>query len=175
MVLLQLSAALRFFSLWLKWPAMRRTLVVATVVRMASRQSCCKIRFHGNSFALLHVLFIHNLMLIISFAGRSHLPRIRETCVYPLLSHTVGKANSYALQYAQKSPAPLIENALPTWWDTESEANLAVARYQDSNPRPERANGEFEPRPNGDVHRSTNSRRTIPQNGQSSHPNSQWH
>ncbi|KAI0772411.1 zf-DHHC-domain-containing protein [Trametes elegans] len=71
----------------------------------------------------------------------------------------------YAKYYVQKSPAPLIENALPTWWDTESEADLAVAQYQGSHPPPERANGEFEPRPNGDVHRSTNSRRTIPQNG----------
>ncbi|KAI0659585.1 zf-DHHC-domain-containing protein [Cubamyces menziesii] len=40
----------------------------------------------------------------------------------------------YAKDYVQKSPAPVIKKAFPTWWDTESEAELAAARYQSTHP-----------------------------------------
>ncbi|KAI0369328.1 zf-DHHC-domain-containing protein [Pilatotrama ljubarskyi] len=89
----------------------------------------------------------------------------------------------YAKHYVQKSPPPVIKNALPTWWDTESEAELAAARYQASQPPPPPAQsepktdpsrshsqGQSEPRPHGERKGSTNSRRKASQNGQPSSP-----
>ncbi|KAI8990374.1 DHHC palmitoyltransferase-domain-containing protein [Trametes punicea] len=40
----------------------------------------------------------------------------------------------YAKDYVQKSPAPVIENGLPTWWESQSEAELAAARHKASQP-----------------------------------------
>ncbi|KAI0354250.1 zf-DHHC-domain-containing protein [Trametes cingulata] len=95
----------------------------------------------------------------------------------------------YAKDYVQKSPAPIIQNALPTWWDTESEADLAAARYQASHPpppppqapppahiepksEPQRSHSRRPSGPGTDGERkgSTNSRRKASQNGHASSP-----
>ncbi|KAI0830295.1 DHHC palmitoyltransferase-domain-containing protein [Trametes gibbosa] len=84
----------------------------------------------------------------------------------------------YARDHVRKSPAPMIKNAFPTWWDSESEADLAAARMQ----APQSLPGPSEPKPNGGhprshssrasdiksnghVHGSTKSKRKVSQNG----------
>ncbi|KAI0651141.1 zf-DHHC-domain-containing protein [Trametes meyenii] len=90
----------------------------------------------------------------------------------------------YARDHVHKSPAPIIRNAFPTWWDTESEAELAAARYGASHPppeeprpqsprRPSHSRSEFnasEIRPSEKRHGSASSKRKASQNGHAPHP-----
>ncbi|OSD00059.1 zf-DHHC-domain-containing protein [Trametes coccinea BRFM310] len=80
----------------------------------------------------------------------------------------------YAKHHVKKSPPPVIKNGLPTWWDTESEADLAAAQYQASQspPQPEpkaesrHSTSRSRSQVNGDArrHGSTNTRRKPSQN-----------
>ncbi|KAL7278720.1 LOW QUALITY PROTEIN: hypothetical protein ACG7TL_007723 [Trametes sanguinea] len=77
-------------------------------------------------------------------------------------------------KHVKKSPPPVIKNGLPTWWDTESEADLAAAQYQASQspPQPEpkaesrHSTSRSRSQVNGDArrHGSTNTRRKPSQN-----------
>ncbi|KAI0633015.1 zf-DHHC-domain-containing protein [Trametes polyzona] len=82
----------------------------------------------------------------------------------------------YAKDHVEKSPAPVIERGFPTWWGSESEAELAAARLQASHAEPKPAHPKAESKgrhsqkvsevkENGHRHSSTNSRRKTSQNG----------
>ncbi|KAI0742878.1 zf-DHHC-domain-containing protein [Daedaleopsis nitida] len=43
----------------------------------------------------------------------------------------------FAKHHVQRTPPPPIENGVPTWWDTPSEADLAAARFQASQNPPQ--------------------------------------
>ncbi|KAH9852983.1 zf-DHHC-domain-containing protein [Lenzites betulinus] len=84
----------------------------------------------------------------------------------------------YARDHVKKSPAPMIKNAFPTWWDSESEADLAAARMQAANaqpsaPEPKLNEGYQRSRSSrtsgGHTRGSTNSRRNGSQNGHGVH------
>ncbi|EIW56472.1 zf-DHHC-domain-containing protein [Trametes versicolor FP-101664 SS1] len=85
-------------------------------------------------------------------------------------------APGYAKDHVRKSPAPLIQNALPTWWGSESEAELAAAEYAASHPQPAQSEPKeehkrshsqrvAEVKTNGHGNGSANSRHKASQNG----------
>lgn len=85
--------------------------------------------------------------------------------------------DSCIAQHVRKSPAPLIQNALPTWWGSESEAELAAAEYAASHLQPAQSEPKeehkrshsqrvAEVKTNGHGNGSANSRHKVSQNGQ---------
>ncbi|KAI0324507.1 zf-DHHC-domain-containing protein [Cubamyces sp. BRFM 1775] len=105
-------------------------------------------------------------------------------CIFGLMAiwtyeKIVFTSPGYAKHYVQKSPPPVIKNACPTWWDTDSEAELAASRYQSEHPpatsnepkEQERRHAQSSTRSRstnhdgGERHASTNSRRKASENG----------
>ncbi|CDO68748.1 hypothetical protein BN946_scf184989.g14 [Trametes cinnabarina] len=92
-----------------------------------------------------------------------------------ILAQVVLTSPGYAKDHVQKSPPPVIKNGLPTWWDTDSEADLAAARYEASQSSPSaepKSKSRYDTsrgrtQASGDTARqgSTNTRREASRNG----------